>query len=74
MSDRRCSRCSGPQKEGFLLDSARNSPTVAHWAEGRPEFWILQILKMKRRRKLPMQGWRCSKCGLLEIYANEATV
>lgn len=72
MSDRRCSRCGGPQKEGFLLDCSQNVFRVGHWAEGAPAYWILRILKMRGRRKLPMQSWRCTKCGLLETYANEA--
>jgi len=43
---------------------------VGHWAEGAPEFWFLRVLKMRGRRKLPIQSWRCTKCGLLESYAN----
>ena len=39
-------------------------------AEGEPEYWILRILRMKGRRKLPIQAWRCMRCGLLESYAN----
>jgi len=70
MSDRRCGKCGGSQKEGFLLDFVHNSATIGHWAEGVPEYWILKILKMKGRRKLPIQSWRCTKCGYLESYAN----
>ncbi|MEO8276791.1 MAG: hypothetical protein ABI639_11280 [Thermoanaerobaculia bacterium] len=70
MSDKRCSRCSGPQKEGFILDATHNGFAIGHWAEGVPTFWFLKFLKTKGRRKFPMQSWRCSKCGLLETYAN----
>lgn len=70
MSDRRCSKCGGTQKEGFLLDCSHNAVRVGHWAEGAPEYWILRILKMRGRRKLPIQSWRCTKCGLLESYAH----
>ncbi len=70
MSDRRCSKCAGPLKEGFILDRAHNAVRVGHWAEGAPEYWFLRILKMKGRRKIPMQTWRCTKCGALELYAN----
>jgi hypothetical protein len=70
MSDRRCGKCGGPQKEGFFLDRVHNSTRVGHWAEGAPQYWLLRILKMRGRRKLPIQAWRCSKCGLLECYAN----
>ena len=71
MSDRRCGKCGGLQKEGFFLDKAHNAVRVGHWAEGVPEFWFLRILKLKGRRRIPIQAWRCAKCGLLECYANE---
>lgn len=70
MSDRRCAKCGALQKEGFLPDSAHNAVRIGYWAEGAPEFWVLRILKMKGRRKLPIQAWRCTRCGLLESYAN----
>ena len=69
MTDRRCGKCGGLQKECFLLDSAHNAVKVGHWAEGAPEYWVLRILKMRGRRKLPIQSWRCTKCGFLESYA-----
>ena len=70
MSDKRCTRCGGPQTEGVLLDSSPNAVRVGQWAEGVPEYWVLRILKMRGRRKMPIQSWRCTKCGLLESYAN----
>lgn len=56
-------------KEGFLIDSAHQAIRVGHWAEGAPEYWMLRILKMKGRKKLPIRSWRCSRCGFLESYA-----
>ena len=50
MSDRRCGKCGGSQKEGFILDRAHNAFRVGQWAEGEPEYWILRILRMKGRR------------------------
>lgn len=73
MSDKRCGRCGAPQKEGFILDSTHNAARVGQWAEGVPEYWILRILKMRGRRRLPIQAWRCTKCGLLEVYATDAS-
>jgi hypothetical protein len=71
MSDRRCGRCGGSQTEGFLPDRAHNSARIGTWAEGPPEYWFLRILKMRGRRRLPIAAWRCAKCGLLDLYANE---
>ena len=65
----RCSKCGGGMKEGFLLDRAHNQARVALWAEGAPEYWFLRILKLRGRRRLPIETWRCMKCGYLESYA-----
>ena len=69
MSDR-CGKCGGAMKEGFLLDASRNTFGVTHWAEGAPEYWILKILRLKGRRRLPVRSYRCAKCGYLESYAD----
>jgi hypothetical protein len=55
--------------EGFLLDRSHNAVRVAQWAEGAPEYWLLRVLKMRGRRKLPVRTFRCATCGLLESYA-----
>ena len=67
----RCGKCGGGMKEGFLPDSHQNTARVAQWVEGAPEFWFLNILKMRGRRKLPIRSWRCQKCGYLESFAEE---
>jgi len=67
----RCGKCGSGMKEGFPVDSSRNQPRVAQWAEGAPEYWFLGILRMRGRRKLPVQTFRCTKCGYLESYAAE---
>lgn len=69
MNDRKCPRCGGSQREGFLLDSSHNAVRVAQWAEGAPEYWFLRFLKLRGRERLPIQSWRCTRCGLLESYA-----
>jgi len=56
-------------EEGFLLDSTHNQVRVARWASGSPEYYFLGLLKMRRRRKLPLRTLRCRKCGYLESYA-----
>ncbi len=71
MNERRCGKCDGAMREGFLIDRAKNATRVAHWAEGPPETWFLGILRLRGRRQLPIRTFRCSKCGYLESYANE---
>ena len=65
----RCGKCGSGMKEGFQLDSIHNSARVAHWVEGVPEFWFLKVLKLRGRRRLAIQTWRCTKCGFLESFA-----
>ncbi len=67
----RCGKCGGTLKEGFLVDSSKNATRVAEWAEGAPQYWVLRILRMRGRRKLPVRSFRCSRCGFLESYALE---
>ncbi len=69
MNDRRCAKCDGAMREGFVIDSNHNASRVAQWAEGPPEYGILRLLKMRGRRKLPIRTLRCTKCGYLESYA-----
>ena len=71
MSERRCAKCDGTMREGFLVDRAHNAARVAHWAEGAPEYWFLRVLKMRGRRQLPVRSFRCAQCGYLESWAVE---
>ena len=67
----RCPKCSALMTEGFLIDSSHNAVRVAHWAEDPPSYWFLKVLRMKGRRRLPVETWRCSRCGFLESWARE---
>lgn len=69
----RCGKCGGAMKEGFLVDISQRISRISHWAEGAPEFWFLDILRMRGRRRLAVRSFRCSKCGFLESYAPEAS-
>jgi hypothetical protein len=64
-----CSKCSVHLQEGFLLETTRNSRTATQWVEGMPvtSFWT--GLRLKGRTRLPVIGYRCPRCGLLELYA-----
>lgn len=71
MRNLRCPKCNGSMSQGFPIDSTHNAVRVAQWAEGEPAYWFLRILRMKGRRRLPIESWRCDKCGYLEEYAPE---
>jgi hypothetical protein len=55
--------------EGFLLDTSQQSGRLTHWVEGAPEYYWLKILKLRGRRRHPIESWRCASCGFLESYA-----
>lgn len=59
-------------KEGFLADASRPRVRVGQWAEGAPAYRFLDVLRMRGRRRVPIRAMRCTRCGLLELYAEEA--
>jgi hypothetical protein len=72
MAQRSCLKCAGPVEEGFILDVAQRGYLQATWVQGSPEpsFWTSLTLKGKTRR--PVVTLRCSRCGYLESYAQDA--
>jgi hypothetical protein len=70
MASPSCPRCQGRMEEGFVVDEGYGSRTVSAWIEGVPikSFW--SGLKTKGKRRLPIQTWRCMRCGVLESYAS----
>ena len=67
----RCGKCEGSMTEGFLLENSRHGYRALQWAEGAPDTWLLGILRLRGRRRLPIRAWRCTKCGFLESYADD---
>jgi hypothetical protein len=37
--------------------------------EGAPERGWFRLLKLRGKRQLEVQTWRCTRCGYLESYA-----
>ncbi|WP_326525708.1 hypothetical protein [Sphingomonas sp.] len=64
-----CLRCGGRLEEGYVIDEGYGSRTPSTWIEGAPEKSFWAGLKTGDRRKLPIDTWRCTRCGLLEQYA-----
>jgi hypothetical protein len=59
-------------EEGFILDVAQRGYGRATWVQGLPEpsFWA--GLKLKGKIPRPVVALRCSRCGYLESYAQDA--
>ena len=69
MSKTTCAKCNGRMEQGFLLElKDGNAKAVTDWVDGVPEkkWWGLSI---RGKRKLPVETWRCGRCGYLESYA-----
>jgi ribosomal protein S27AE len=65
-----CPKCGGRQVQGFILDHADGQPKkVTSWVEGAPEKGWFGGVKIRGKRTLEIESWRCDKCGFLESYA-----
>jgi hypothetical protein len=56
-------------ESGFAIDQGHGTSTVSHWVEGAPEKSMWTGLKTRGRRQLPVETWRCTRCGWLDSYA-----
>lgn len=66
-----CGKCGGRMEQGFIPEATRHSKGPSEWIEGVPErIWI--GLRLRGKRRLEVQTWRCQRCAYLESYAPEA--
>jgi hypothetical protein len=57
-------------EQGFLLEQRDgNLKDVTEWIEGVPEKGWFGHVKVKHKRQLAVETWRCGRCGYLESYA-----
>jgi hypothetical protein len=67
-----CPKCSTIMEVGFILDKAHlGVPTVSEWLEGKPETSFWSGLKTKNHDRIPVETYRCERCGYLESYAKQ---
>ncbi|WP_156437617.1 MULTISPECIES: hypothetical protein [unclassified Sphingomonas] len=65
-----CSKCGGSMTEGFTFRTNHGGQhAVAEWIEGAPQKSFWNGLKLSGRKRINIQTYRCSRCGLLESYA-----
>ena len=53
---------------GFVPESKERSQKPEIWVEGAPEKRWYGI-KLRGKRQLTIESWRCARCGYLESYA-----
>lgn len=63
-----CARCDGRMEVGFTVDAGYGESHVPLWHRGPPQkkWWGL---KVNKKETLPIETWRCNRCGYLESYA-----
>ena len=68
-----CPACRGALEEGFVPDNAHSSVMQASWHPGAPEaqkfLGIPAGTKSDRKKLVAIEAWRCSACGLVQLYA-----
>ena len=68
-----CPACRGALEEGFVPDNSQGGVLQANWHPGPPEdYKFLGIpagKKSDRKKLVPMEAWRCTSCGLVQLYA-----
>lgn len=67
-----CPKCGGRMEQGFLLELRDgNQKVVTDWIEGTPEKGWFGLAKIRGKRRLEVQTYRCQRCAYLESYAAE---
>jgi hypothetical protein len=59
--------------EGFILDEDNGWRKTSKWIAGAPQKSLFLGIKLRSKQKIPIQSWRCTRCGFLESYANPAS-
>ena len=65
-----CPDCKLPMESGFIVDFIDDSRSKqSSWAKGTPERTFWTGLKLSDKERLPIQTFRCPKCGQLKSFA-----
>ena len=72
--DKACVKCGGPLEEGFIGDFTDGTVKQSTWFEGKATDEYGFGLRVEHRGRLPIEVFRCTGCGFLEMYAPEHTI
>ena len=65
---KRCPKCDSAMTLGVTIDKDQGIRYAGTWLEGAPEKgWF--GLKLRGKKPLEIQTYRCNRCGFLESYA-----
>ena len=69
-----CPKCGGTTSEGFLVDQGDYGMNYqARWHRGSPQKAWWGGLKVRKADLIPVETYRCNRCGFLEQYAKDAS-
>ena len=57
--------------QGFIPDFAHAATLLAKWHAGIPRKSFWGNIKASHAGGVPIGAFRCSRCGLLELYADD---
>ncbi len=75
MSELKCPDCKTTMEKGFLPDQALTAVLQSAWQKGEAEpeisFGFIKSggVKYDTKEIIPITAHRCTKCGLLRLYA-----
>ena len=71
--DPHCPQCRERMEQGFVLDTGHGGARMeAKWIQGVPEKSFWTGIKVKDKKQINIQAYRCPRCGLLAHYANDS--
>lgn len=72
MSNKSCPKCGGRMEQGFVAAKTSHGNVLSEWIEGVAQRSIWTGVKLRGRRRLTLETFRCGRCAYLESYAPEA--
>jgi hypothetical protein len=66
-----CGKCGGAMSQGFVIDRGYSWNYVGTWQAGAPRKSFWSGVRELKGGQLPVDTWRCDRCGYLESYARK---
>ena len=73
MAPKNCLRCEGEMEVGFIFDHVFGGSTRQGWGRGQPTRSMMRgVVSPTGLDPYPVTSYRCTKCGMLESFVEEA--
>jgi ribosomal protein S27AE len=68
----KCPKCAKSMERGHIPDNAHGQVVLSSWAAGEPRRQrFFGGIQYSRKNLLPMDAYRCTGCGYIELYAGD---